>query len=197
MKRLINPNRRQKLFLAEHGLKSENWKIEKETPEYLYIVSKNGQHRLLNKTKNRNQLGQGDISLTQKELQEYRKIMRNAESIEYQIQKLQSQINKVTAIVNDMPRGGKSTDKSELICKLIDLQEQYKTEYSTAAEKLKTIETAIAELSDPQEQAVLRYKYILGLNENKICLKMHFEKTKIYEIHKTALKNLQKNKNAE
>ena len=45
MKRLINPNRRQKLFLAEHGLKSENWKIEKETPEYLYIVSKNGQHR--------------------------------------------------------------------------------------------------------------------------------------------------------
>lgn len=49
MKGLINPNRRQKLFLAEHGLKSENWKIEKETPEYLYIVSKNGQHRLLNK----------------------------------------------------------------------------------------------------------------------------------------------------
>ena len=29
--------------------KLENWKIEKETPEYLYIVSKNGQHRLLNK----------------------------------------------------------------------------------------------------------------------------------------------------
>ena len=44
--------------------------------------------------------------MTQKELQEYRKIMRNAESIEYQIHKLQSQINKVTAIVNDMPRGG-------------------------------------------------------------------------------------------
>ena len=49
MKRLINPTRRQKTFLAEHGLKAENWKIEKETPEYLYIVSKNGQHRLLNK----------------------------------------------------------------------------------------------------------------------------------------------------
>lgn len=94
------------------------------------------------------------------------------------------------------PRGGKSTDKSELICKLIDLQEQYKTEYSTAAEKLKTIEAAIAELSDPQEQRYA-YKYILGLKENKICLKMNFEKTKIYEIHKSALKNLQKNKNAE
>lgn len=49
MKRLINPNRRQKLFLAEHGLKPENWQIEKDTPEYLYVVSKNGQHRLLNK----------------------------------------------------------------------------------------------------------------------------------------------------
>lgn len=129
--------------------------------------------------------------MTQKELQEYRKIMRNAESIEYQIQKLQSQINKVTAIVNDMPRGGKSTDKSELICKLIDLQEQYKTEYSSAAEKLKIIETAIAKLSDPQEQAVLRYKYILGLNENKICLKMHYEKSRIYQIHRSALKKIE------
>lgn len=129
--------------------------------------------------------------MTQKELQEYRKIMRNAESIEYQIQKLQSQINKVTTIVNDMPRGGKSTDKSELICKLIDLQEQYKTEYSTAAEKLKTIETAIAKLSDPQEQAVLRYKYILGLNENKICQKMHYEKSRIYQIHRSALKKIE------
>ena len=192
MKRLINPTRRQKTFLAEHGLKAENWKIEKETPEYLYIVSKNGQHRLLNKKlKIAIDYGTGGISLTQKELQEYRKIMRNAESIEYQIQKLQSQINKVTAIVNDMPRGGESTDKSELICKLIDLQEQYKTEYSTAAEKLKTIETAIAKLSDPQEQAVLRYKYILGLNENKICLKMHYEKSRIYKIHRSALKKIE------
>ena len=192
MKRLINPTRRQKTFLAEHGLKAENWKIEKETPEYLYIVSKNGQHRLLNKKlKIAIDYGTGGISLTQKELQEYRKIMRNAESIEYQIQKLQSQINKVTAIVNDMPRGGKSTDKSELICKLIDLQEQYKTEYSTAAEKLKTIETAIAKLSDPQEQAVLRYKYILGLNGNKICLKMHYEKSRIYQIHRSALKKIE------
>lgn len=130
--------------------------------------------------------------MTQKELQEYRKIMRNAESIEYQIQKLQSQINKVTAIVNDMPRGGKTTDKSELICKLIDLQEQYKIEYSSAAEKLKTIENAIAELSDPQEQAVLRYKYILGLNENKICLKMHYERSRIYQIHKSALEKIAK-----
>ena len=192
MKRLINPTRRQKTFLAEHGLKAENWKIEKETPEYLYIVSKNGQHRLLNKKlKIAIDYGTGGISLTQKELQEYRKIMRNAESIEYQIQKLQSQINKVTAIVNDMPRGGESTDKSELICKLIDLQEQYKTEYSTAAEKLKTIETAIAKLSDPQEQAVLRYKYILGLNENKICLKMHYEKSRIYQRQRSALKKIE------
>lgn len=49
MKRLINPTRRQKTFLAEHRLESRKLKLEKETPEYLYIVSKNGQHRLLNK----------------------------------------------------------------------------------------------------------------------------------------------------
>lgn len=43
------PTRRQKLLIAENGLKPENWYVEKDTKEYMYIVSKNGQHRLIKK----------------------------------------------------------------------------------------------------------------------------------------------------
>lgn len=46
-----NPTRRQKIFIAQHRLKPENWYIEKETDEFLWIISKNGQHRLLTKEK--------------------------------------------------------------------------------------------------------------------------------------------------
>ncbi len=46
-----NPTRRQKIFLAQHSLKAHNWKIEKETDEYILVVSRNGQHRLLAKEK--------------------------------------------------------------------------------------------------------------------------------------------------
>lgn len=41
--------RKQKLLLAEKGLKPENWQLEKETPELLYIVNKNGNRRLIKK----------------------------------------------------------------------------------------------------------------------------------------------------
>ncbi len=44
-----NPTRRQKILLAAHGLKPENWYVESEAPDYLYVVSKNGQHRLIKK----------------------------------------------------------------------------------------------------------------------------------------------------
>lgn len=41
--------RKQKLLLAEKGLKPENWRLEKETSDLLYIISKNGQRRLIKK----------------------------------------------------------------------------------------------------------------------------------------------------
>lgn len=48
------PTRQQKVFLASCGLKPENWYIERETSDYYYAVSKNGQHRLLQKEKKKN-----------------------------------------------------------------------------------------------------------------------------------------------
>lgn len=126
------------------------------------------------------------------ELKEYRKILNNVQSIEKQIISLESQINKITSVVNDTPRGGKTQDKSELICKLVDLREQYKTTYSAAVKKLKKIEAAIEQLNDPREQAVLRFKYIVGLPMFQICEELHYERTKVYEIHMSAIKNLEK-----
>ena len=44
-------SQRLKVFFAENGLKPERWKVELETPEYIYAVSVIGQHRLLYKGK--------------------------------------------------------------------------------------------------------------------------------------------------
>lgn len=44
-------SRRLKVFFAENGLKPERWKVELETPEYIYAVSVTGQHRLLYKAR--------------------------------------------------------------------------------------------------------------------------------------------------
>ncbi len=42
--------RRHKLLLSIRGLKPENWYLERETAELLYIVSRNGQRRHIKKT---------------------------------------------------------------------------------------------------------------------------------------------------
>ena len=46
-----NPTRAQKIYFASYGLKPDNWYIEKETKDYFYLVSKNGRHRLIDKTR--------------------------------------------------------------------------------------------------------------------------------------------------
>ena len=46
-----NPTRAQKIYIASYGLKPDNWYIEKETKDYFYLVSKNGRHRLIDKTR--------------------------------------------------------------------------------------------------------------------------------------------------
>ncbi len=46
-----NLTRQQKIFVASHGLKPENWYIVKETDEYYQLISKAGATRLLWKDK--------------------------------------------------------------------------------------------------------------------------------------------------
>ena len=46
-----NLTRRQKIFVAQRGLKPENWYIVKETDEYYQLISKAGATRLLWKDK--------------------------------------------------------------------------------------------------------------------------------------------------
>lgn len=41
--------RRLRSFFAQNGLKPNRWKVEVETPEYIYAVSVIGEHRLLYK----------------------------------------------------------------------------------------------------------------------------------------------------
>ena len=46
-----NLTRRQKIFLAERGLKPGNWYLVKETDKYYQFESKRGQQRVIFKDK--------------------------------------------------------------------------------------------------------------------------------------------------
>ena len=57
--KLKKPTKEQAIFLASEGLKPENWDIEKQTKQFLYVVNKKGMHRLLMKRKRNVELPKG------------------------------------------------------------------------------------------------------------------------------------------
>lgn len=47
--RVLNPTRKQKILMASCGLKPENWQVERETYDCLYIISRRGKRRRIDK----------------------------------------------------------------------------------------------------------------------------------------------------
>ena len=129
--------------------------------------------------------------MTKKDLQQFRKLQRELESIEEQITRRDAKIKKATASFGMSPRGGKSADKEDRIIKLLDLKEDYETRGGKIiAEQIK-IEKELDKLSDPVEKAVLRYRYIDNMDWEDIQIMIGYERTNTYRIHDRAIKNLQ------
>ena len=129
--------------------------------------------------------------MTKKDLQQFRKLQIELESIEEQITRLDAKIKKATASFGMSPRGGKSADKEDRIIKLLDLKEDYETRGGKIiAEQIK-IEKELDKLSDPVEKAVLRYRYIDNMDWEDIQIMIGYERTNTYRIHDRAIKNLQ------
>lgn len=135
--------------------------------------------------------------MTKKDLQQFRKLQIELESIEEQIARLDAKIKKATASFGMSPRGGKSADKEDRIIKLLDLKEDYEIRGGKIIAEQMKIEKGLDKLSDPVEKAVLRYRYIDNMDWEDIQIMIGYEKTQTFKIHSKAIKNLQKIQSAD
>lgn len=133
--------------------------------------------------------------MTKKDLQQFRKLQIELESIEEQIAQLDAKIKKATASFGMSPRGGKSANKEDRIIKLLDLKEDYEIRGGKIIAEQMKIEKELDKLSDPVEKAVLRYRYINNMDWEDIQIMIGYERAQTYRIHDRAIKNLQKIKN--
>ncbi|MDD6988756.1 DUF1492 domain-containing protein [Ruminococcus sp.] len=129
--------------------------------------------------------------MTKEELKQYRSIRHEIQSIKDEINELENQIQSVRAVtISDMPKGGSHTDFTDVIAKIDELKRALHIKMSQALVVQERIEGVIDKLDNPIEQALLRYRYILGYTWEQVCVKMDYSWMQIHRLHSKSLINL-------
>lgn len=130
--------------------------------------------------------------MTKKDLQDFRKLIIERESLQNQIEQLNVQIQHATPSYGVQPRGGKTADTADRIIKLVELKKEYECKCDNISGRQSKIESIIEKLADPVERAVLRCRYINNMTWEDITHIVSYEIAQTFRIHSRAIKNIEK-----
>lgn len=119
----------------------------------------------------------------------YRKACKRIAVLEEQLESIR-QVEESAKIqkLSDMPKGGgHQTDISDLLVKIENMQKKIDAARVEAMRAKVEIEASIGEVEDPDEQRVLRMRYIEGKRWSDIAEKMHYSYRHVLNIHGHAL----------
>lgn len=122
-------------------------------------------------------------------LRRYRECERREQEILEEIQRLR--MNQMfPSMVNDgMPKGSQQSDLSDYVAAIERQMGRLKRERLKRARTREQIDLAIRRMENPDEQRVLRLRYLCGLNWKEIGEKMGYNERQPQRIHGSALNN--------
>lgn len=115
-------------------------------------------------------------------------------SLEAECARLRQALESVGGVSDGQPRAPRhdgSTAETRTIVSVIDLEEKLDREKANLCVLWRDIHDAIEEMEDEQERDVLRYRYIEGLDWERIARKIDRDKRQALRIHGNALINFQ------
>ncbi len=121
-----------------------------------------------------------------KELEEYLRNKRYLKRKEEQIDRLEEQIKKVTAIYSDMPKGG-ANSKEDLIVMKLDLERELCTYLKSLLEQQKIIENTLQKL-DARYRNILDFLYIEGMTLVEVAAEENYSYRQAKRLLKEAYK---------
>lgn len=122
-------------------------------------------------------------------LRRYRECERREQEILEEIQRLRME-QMFPSMVNDgMPKGSQQSDLSDYMVLLDEQIDRLKQERLKKARTREQIDLAIRRMENPDEQRVLRLRYLWGLNWKEIGEKMGYNERQPQRIHGSALNN--------
>ena len=117
------------------------------------------------------------------------------ELIESDKEELESLRSLATSISGDMTQervqSSPSNDKIlNVISKIIDLENEIDEEIEKLITLKKQIRDVINKVEDVNERLVLKYRYLIFLQWDEICIKLNYSKRQMYRIHDSALESV-------
>ncbi|MEG0681338.1 MAG: DUF1492 domain-containing protein [Eubacterium sp.] len=98
---------------------------------------------------------------------------------------------KITQVVSDMPRGGKSLKVDDIIAEMMDILDKTKKKVSESDKIKLELEIAIMGLGDGVLESLMRYRYINCLEWARIAIIMGYGERHLYKLHGKALYKLE------
>lgn len=124
-------------------------------------------------------------------LRRYRECERREQEILEEIQRLRMD-QMFPSMVNDgMPKGSQQSDLSDYMVLLGEQIDRLKQERLEKARTRDQIDLAIRRMENPDEQRVLRLRYLWGLKWEEVAVKMNYSWKQIHRLHGSALDNFE------
>ena len=125
-----------------------------------------------------------------RQLQEYSWIVKNIELMEERLLELDTDLQRATARLSDMPKAQGSPDKITLkVADIIDLQNEINEEVQRRCKKEQEIKALMGKL-DEREQVLVRLKYVKCLTWEQCAVEMNYGWQHLHKIHKNLLRKL-------
>ena len=124
-------------------------------------------------------------------LYEYKNICKRIICLQEQLESIRSSAESAKIQkISDMPKGSMSSDLSDLMVDIEQIEERIDDEIIKALKKKVHIESCILEMENADEARLLRLRYIDLKKWEDICVALHYEWRQTHYMHARALKHI-------
>ena len=113
---------------------------------------------------------------------------RRIEKKTEEIERMRSRLERITAQITDMPRGGSGGDWTDLVAKVHEQEEAIRGEIAELVEVKKQIAAAIAAVEEPRYRTLLELRYRNYLSFERIAVEMNYSWRHVIRLHDEALR---------
>lgn len=126
-----------------------------------------------------------------KKLKSYQNSWKEIQRLEDEIERLNSQAQKITQTLSSAPSGQGKSDRTVIVDKIVERKEELQLAIERAKRECVEIETAIKKMKTPLYSRVLKWKYINGATFEEIAVRENYNYRYIVsKIHPEALKEI-------
>ena len=130
-----------------------------------------------------------EIDMKKMFLRKYLFYLRREDELLKRIEELRTS-KSCPSVVNDgMPHGSSPGDLSGYAAAMEELTQELKDMQKKAADTKRGILKRVYKMSDKEERTLLRLKYIQGLEWGQVAMSLGYRRTKIFEMHKSAIEH--------